>query len=133
MYNLLGGLSILNSKKLDPRTCSERICHSSDYLLYATWISSKVDIHSTDTAFKLQIGKLILMTVYPHSFQVEMGCDCCKVNNELVPDKHTWIIGQHTYGKNVTKLFHMISFTKFYYCKSAAEVILFSNKILKNH
>ena len=40
--NIFEGLSTLNSTKLDPRTCSERICHSSEYLLYATWISSKV-------------------------------------------------------------------------------------------
>ena len=32
-----------------------------------------------------------------------MGCDCCEVNGELVPDKHTWIVGQHTFGKNDTK------------------------------
>ena len=39
------GLSKINSTKLDPKTCSERLCHSSEYVLYATWISSKVTQH----------------------------------------------------------------------------------------
>ena len=38
-------------------------------------------------------------------FKIEMGCDCCEVNDELVPDKHTWIVEQQTYGKNVIRFF----------------------------
>ena len=37
-------------------------------------------------------------------FQIEIGCDCCEVNDTLVPDKYNWKIGQQTYGKNVKKL-----------------------------
>ena len=47
------GLSSLNSKKIDPKTCSESICHSSDYLLYATWISSMVDKEYVYRPYKL--------------------------------------------------------------------------------
>ena len=32
----------MDTKKLDPKTCSERICHSSENLLHARWISSQV-------------------------------------------------------------------------------------------
>ena len=95
------GLSILNSTKLDPRTCSERKCHSSEYLLYATWISSKVDTGPT----WVLTSKFEAKSHFTIHFQIKMGCDCCEVNNELVPDKHTWIDGQRTYGKNVKRLF----------------------------
>ena len=86
------GLSRVNSTKLDPKTCSERICQSSEYLLYATWISSKVHI-STSIFCK---RRFIL--------QVESGCNCCEVNGELVPDKQTWVVGEETYGNNVKYL-----------------------------
>ena len=37
----------MNSTKLDPKTCTERLCHSSENLLYAKWISStKVSLFS---------------------------------------------------------------------------------------
>ena len=39
-----------------------------------------------------------------HFVQVELGCDCCNVNDELVPDKHTWVVGDNTYGNNFNKM-----------------------------
>ena len=48
------------------------------------------------------------MTIYydnASSVQVELGCDCCEVNGELVPDKHNWTVGGITYGRNHLKMY----------------------------
>ena len=65
------------------------------------------------------------MTIYdnPSSVQVELGCDCCEVNGELVPDKHIWIVGGITYGKKHIKMYQ--NYLSQFFCQSAVEGILF--------
>ena len=88
------GLSRVNETKLDPKTCTERICHSSENLLYAHWISSKVSLYS--------VACFYLFLLY---FQAELGCDCCEVNGKLVPDKYTWVVVDKTFGKNFKHMY----------------------------
>ena len=38
------GLSSLNSKRLEPKTCSERKCYYSENLFKSVWILSKVNL-----------------------------------------------------------------------------------------
>ena len=64
------GLSVLETSKLVPSFCSERECFYSPALPYALWTSR----------------------------QVLPGCDCCEVNGTLVPDGHTWVENNVTYG-----------------------------------
>ena len=82
----------MNSTKLDPKTCTERLCHSSENLLYAKWISST----KVFTLF-CKIYNILLLLLH---IQDDLGCDCCEVNGELVPDKHTWMEANRTYGKS---------------------------------
>jgi len=57
------GLSALETTKLEPKSCSQRLCYYKDALLSSTWISSKV----------------------------LSGCDCCVVDGQLVSDGHSWV------------------------------------------
>jgi len=57
------GLSTLNTKKLEPKSCSERECYYTDALPFSTWIS----------------------------FQALSGCDCCILDGKLVADGHSWV------------------------------------------
>ena len=65
-------------------------------------------------------AKLKFMTIH---FQVELGCDCCELNGELVPDKHNWTLHGKTYGKNLKKCLYDQQL--FYNFKSAVEEKLF--------
>merc|ERR1711874_150143 len=57
------GLFAVKTTKLEPKSCSQRVCYYRDALLFSTWISSKV----------------------------LSGCDCCVVDGQLVSDGHSWV------------------------------------------
>ena len=77
-------------------------------------LSVRLSVHPLQSAFKVSLRSFsspcLLIQPEPKILspaKVEIGCDCCEVNDELVPDKHTWIVGLQTYGKNVKRLFQI--------------------------
>ena len=50
-------LSVLNTTKLAPKTCSERVCFYSDALVHSTWIS-----HQVCTIIPLVLWELIIFS-----------------------------------------------------------------------
>ena len=83
------GLSPLQTKKLESKSCSERICYYTNALQYSTWISSKV------RKIDYELYSPSLFQFYP---KVLPGCDCCVVDGKLVPDGESWIQGGKVYG-----------------------------------
>ena len=60
------------------------------------------------------------MTIH---IKVDLGCDCCELNGELVPDKFNWTVNGKTYGKKHKKcIYDQYLFLNF---KSAVEGKLF--------
>ena len=41
-FLLFKGLFAIQATKLEPKSCSQRVCYYKDTLLFTTWISSKV-------------------------------------------------------------------------------------------
>ena len=94
---LLKGLFALNSTKLEPKTCSQRICYNSENLFQSMWISSQV---YSDLSTKSDLGKLLTILQF-YDPQILPGCDCCEDNGKLMADGHTWISNGKTYGKTI--------------------------------
>ena len=83
------GLFALRTTKLEPKSCSQRMCDYKEALLFSTWISSKV---SESGVCKFLFFNSIL-------FQVLSGCDCCVLDGQLMPDGHSWVQDGKVYGK----------------------------------
>ena len=45
LYSLFKGLSGLNTKKFEPKTCSQRKCYYSENIIQSIWISSQVNLN----------------------------------------------------------------------------------------